>query len=743
MRVHLRMGRIDGSPGKHGPGKQRAGRHDTHHGDTNLAEPFRQARSETTWNQHTRLRRRGRRHTLLIAARVGLLAAALAGCGAAGLSKHVGNPQVFEAESLDAALGAGWTTQPDPDASGDMAIVAAPSAASDQPAATFDLPFVLGAADAGTTTVHLRLWAPASTETSVTLGFDGDIRSVPVTGSGRYAWIAAPSAILDAGPHAVTLTAPPQGVRYDLFVVAQGQLTDGQLDALADLPTAPPPPGSQPTEPVFPTDKAYPDRQAGLYGATLEWSARAPKVTGNPFDVDAGATFVNQAGGNSIKTDLYYDGDGVYRFRFAPTELGRWTFEVRSDRDELNGLKGTVTVVPNDTAGARGFYQAVDGKIAVPVGNDSRLHGVPYQIYMRGNGGLESIDRLPKDPARLSKALDAALDEAEGAGFSAVFVGVWDNWFSLGDPTWKDHDSVNPDPATFRLLETLIERAHARGMGVHIWAWGDNQLKTTQIGVKGGIGGAADRRLQRYIAARLGPIPGWTMAYGFDLHEWVTPDQVRAWAKAINGRSGWPHLLTARQQSLRDMSFFLGRDQLPLVSNDIRTDPTGYRPYHDALDAFKAADGKPVLFERRFLFGRDSVWTMDATRRAMWQITMAGGAASFWGIGWDDPPVLYTKPGQLRAFQEFWRTRLDVDLSPREGANGTLLLTSPDGSRVVAYGQTTNTLSVPVTGGGRAIAIDTKAETYEEMALDPPAKAGTWTWTAPRKGDWAIAFSAR
>jgi len=50
------------------------------------------------------------------------------------------------------------------------------------------------------------------------------------------------------------------------------------------------------------------------------------------------------------------------------------------------------------------------------------------------------------------------------------------------------------------------------GWGAHpLWAWGDEQRRMTPK--RWGINGKVDRRLQRYICARLGPLPGWSIAF--------------------------------------------------------------------------------------------------------------------------------------------------------------------------------------------------------------------------------------
>jgi len=68
-------------------------------------------------------------------------------------------------------------------------------------------------------------------------------------------------------------------------------------------------------------------------------------------------------------------------------------------------------------------------------------------------------------------------------------------------------------------------------------------FQKTPRSLKGGLGGRIDLRLQRYIAARLGPIPGWSMGFGFDLDEWVTADQLKEWHDNMHRHFGWSHFL--------------------------------------------------------------------------------------------------------------------------------------------------------------------------------------------------------
>ncbi len=114
-----------------------------------------------------------------------------------------------------------------------------------------------------------------------------------------------------------------------------------------------------------------------------------------------------------------------------------------------------------------------------------------------------------------------------GHGFNGFHTYVCRRWFDIGEMR-SDHiksKDPNPDPRTFEALESLITKVHAAGGVVHIWAWGDEARRWTPA--RWGKNGTADQRLHRYIVARLGPLPGWTMGYGFDNFEWVNEDDLQ------------------------------------------------------------------------------------------------------------------------------------------------------------------------------------------------------------------------
>ena len=75
----------------------------------------------------------------------------------------------------------------------------------------------------------------------------------------------------------------------------------------------------------------------GIYEVTLN----GPD-TGNPFtEVELTAEFAQN--GRTFEPYGFYDGDGIYKIRFMPDEVGEWTYITKSNSAELNGKTGQFT----------------------------------------------------------------------------------------------------------------------------------------------------------------------------------------------------------------------------------------------------------------------------------------------------------------------------------------------------------------------------------------------------------------
>jgi len=474
------------------------------------------------------------------------------------------------------------------------------------------------------------------------------------------------------------------------------------------------------------------DNTTLLWSPTLEWTLKNPSHDGNPFDLIAKVTFTHKGGEEERVTEMFYAGEDAWKFRFTGTWVGEWTLTTQADGrngttkdDDLHGREGTVIVKTNPSPNATGFLTNVGNKYAVQDG-EGKLRGVSHQVYQNGDG-VEAIFNW-KTTKKLSDAtqrdVDLYLDLAERAGFDSIFDTVAHRWLKDGAIGHNQHNSVNPDLNTFAALDMIITRTHARGKVAHLWAWGDEARKWTPHGLPGGINGKVDRRLQRYIAARLGPLPGWTMGYGFDLQEWVNEDQVGAWAKYMHEHMGWRHLLMARGRS---------HPELDVISYS----GCGHS-YEDAVRNLESDPKRPHHFGERDGYLRNNYHTMDWTRRHLWQYTIAGGHSGHWGT-WRRG---YPNPEQPHTHRTFWneKRRLTLDMSPANELTDGYALATPGREHYVFYKEDTENITMDLsgmTGPQPAVAVDT-TKAYREITIGP-LKPGEHTWQAPHKSDWAIA----
>jgi hypothetical protein len=477
-----------------------------------------------------------------------------------------------------------------------------------------------------------------------------------------------------------------------------------------------------------------------------EWHVDNPSYTGNAFDVIADVQFTHAGSGETRTTQMFYDGGDDWKFRFTGTQTGTWNYTTSSDDSELDGLSGAITINPNPNPNATGFITSVGNKYAIQRA-DGGLKGLSPHVYGHGDAkdGLLHWSGSRKISDATEADVDAYMDLADRDGFDWVFHDVIGNrWFQDGAVGHDQHSSVNPDLDTFQALDMIITRTRERGKFSQFWMWGDNanHRKWTPVGV-GGINGTEDKRLQRYIAARLGPLPGWTMGYGFDLHEWVSEEQVGEWAQYMHDHMGWDHLLMARARS---------HSELDVVSH------AGL--LHSYEDAVANLDGatRPQHFGERDNHTRQSGHTMDWTRRHVWLYTMAGGHSGHFGTwGGND----YPNPEQLRTHLTFWsgKDRFKLDMERANALTGNTVLDggadtqqyaleSKDGNLIVIYAENTDQVVVKLSEltddadwapGAHIIAVDTRLA-YQEIDLGAFDLTDE-TIDLGQTSDWALAVT--
>ncbi len=480
------------------------------------------------------------------------------------------------------------------------------------------------------------------------------------------------------------------------------------------------------------------DVEGTLWAPTLQWTLDNPGWEGNPFDLVATVTFTHDDSGATHATEMFYAGGDSWAFRFTGTAEGMWHWTSACGDPDLDGHTGSIWIEPNP--GVNGFVDH-DGEQWVWTGTDRAfvpqlaMFAGPHYHYGDWDAYDDELQRLLVDH-----------------GFNGLHVPVLCRWADLDHAACDEVADPNPDGRTFEALEILIERVHAAGGMVHLWMWGDQQRQMTPQEWDG-LNGSDDLRIQRYLAARLGPLPGWTLGYGFDLDEWTTEADLATWHATMHDLLGWPHLLGGRSAGPNsgtdhsDQQIYEGLDY------------SGYEHHRPDYDVYVAAidarPGKPTFSEDRFRVRDthpDKDYTEEMTRRGLYHSTMAGGVANIWGyllddgVGGDfDEGLTHSYPHAewIRTNATFFQDRFAADLERCSELTDGVCLRDPGHARHLLYVEDAAGLAVDLSamaGDQPAVAVDT-TQPYAEVSLGT-LSPGAQTLTFPSASDWVVAIGS-
>lgn len=238
----------------------------------------------------------------------------------------------------------------------------------------------------------------------------------------------------------------------------------------------------------------------------FELVAMGPNADTAYVDVTFGAIFKN--GAESITVPGFYDGDGKYKVRFSPPSLGRWTFETKSNREELAATTGSLVATP-PLPGNHGPVQVAD-TFYLKYADGTPYYGVGTTAY-QWTSVDQSIQR--KTVESLAKA-----------PFNKIRMCVFPKWYQHGNRTepWayafqrngEESDFTRPNLEFFRNFEHRVRQLMAMGIEADVIVfhpydnWGYSNM-----------GSENDDRYVRYLIARLSAYRNvwWSMANEYDL----------------------------------------------------------------------------------------------------------------------------------------------------------------------------------------------------------------------------------
>ena len=346
------------------------------------------------------------------------------------------------------------------------------------------------------------------------LGPDSPLSAVLDNAEARRLLGNALPGVLDS-PMALSLRTIPVGLLVDRDrTLANDPAARDRL--LAELATvedrSPERPGEHPVEP----DPGYEGPEVARGSATASSPERAgvherfePVLAGpahgNPFvDVELDAEFTSPEQ-EVVRVGGYYDGGGRYVVRYLPPTPGTWSFRTRSTARSLDGITGTVEVVPSSARGpvrAEGFhFRYADGTRYTPVGTTA--YAWTHQGEELEQRTLASLAGSPFTKVRMCvfpKSYLYNTNEPERFVFPHDADGGW--------------DVTRFDPAYFAHLEQRLDELQALGIEADLilfhpydrWGFAD-------------LGPAADDRYVRYLVRRLAAFGNvwWSMANEYDL----------------------------------------------------------------------------------------------------------------------------------------------------------------------------------------------------------------------------------
>lgn len=240
----------------------------------------------------------------------------------------------------------------------------------------------------------------------------------------------------------------------------------------------------------------------------FELTLEGPK-TGNPFlEVDLTATFKYKH--RTVEVAGFYDGEGVYKIRFMPDKEGEWTYETESNREKLNGKKGSFACVKaeNNNQGP----VRVDNKYHFAYAEGTPFYQIGTTCYVWNHQGdeleeqtLETLKEAPFNKLRMCvfpKRYDFNQNEPEYYPFAGSLEGDW------------DFERFNPE--FFQHLEKRIKQLRDIGVQTDLilfHPYDDEKWGFSRMDEK------TDDRYLEYVVTRLAPYRNiwWSMANEYDL----------------------------------------------------------------------------------------------------------------------------------------------------------------------------------------------------------------------------------
>lgn len=382
-------------------------------------------------------------------------------------------------------------------------------------------------------------------------------------------------------------------------------------------------------------------------------------VQGNPFDVALSAEFTGPSGVR-LNVPGFYDGEGTWKVRFAPTELGRWSMTTASSVAALHGQSDTAI---NCTTNR---HPQIHGKLMVDPAHPYHFlyqDGTRYFLLGYEADWLWGAD--PLDPQR--KLMHTLINQMASRGFNHVLVNIFafDTGWSPGrkhewdfGPSeifpWEgtnekpDHSRLNPK--FFQIYDRMMDALQEKGIVAHI------MIKVYNKKVNWPAKHSADeKKYFRYVTARY---QGYSnVVWDFAKESYNEKDEQLQYALIdyVRDLDAYKHLTTAHDDDLYTWTPSLNRN-LDFRSDQQHTDWAEMIAFDRAIRAYPVVNTE-FAYERGVdkmpTYRTEHDWQEQLHRAYL--VYLAGGYGVYYyhNTAWDvfrpEPEAPGMKPFQLLA----------------------------------------------------------------------------------------------
>ena len=408
----------------------------------------------------------------------------------------------------------------------------------------------------------------------------------------------------------------------------------------------------------------------GIFEVALEGPSE-----GNPF-AEQYLNGIFSSKNESVVTDGFYDGDGIYKIRFMPSYEGKYTFILKGSF--LQGAMSGAFYVGAPEEGNHGVVRVVnthhfayeDGTAYIPVGTTAYVWDL--QSDERIQETLNSLEEARFNKIRFCvfpKHYAFNLDEPrsypyEGTPMDSSVLNEENFMAFMGKSEGNNFDCTRFNPEHFRHIEYCIEELGKRGIEADLICmhpydrWGFSTMTAEQ-----------DDLYWKYIAARFSAYHNvwWAMANEYDLMKAKTVADWERFAQILVRKDPYKHL-----RSIHNCRKMYDHSRPWITHCSVQR-----------IDLYKGAEltgelavryGKPVVmdeiaYEGDIQYGWGNITAEEMVRR-FWETAVRGGYPGHGETYLNDENVIWWSHGGALRGESWKRAGFLLDILKEVPGNG-------------------------------------------------------------------------